>query len=188
MDEIALGTPSYGGISHARLARGGIQWPCPTPDHPGTPVLHVGRFSRGLGRFNVVHYLPPHELPDEEYPLLLTTGRLLYHYHTGSLTRRVAGLEALAPEERVEINPEDAARLGVGDGEPVTVASRRGRVAARARVSDRVPAGTVFMTFHFAESPTNVLTSSALDPVSKIQELKVCAVRIAKQEATTAAQ
>lgn len=183
MDEVAKATPSYGGIAHARLEQAGIQWPCPTPEHPGTERLHVGKFTRGLGRFVPVPYLPPHELPDEEYPLLLTTGRLLYHYHTGSLTRRVAGLAALAPEERAEVNPDDAAKLGLEDGEMVSVVSRRGEVQARVLVTDRVPPGIVFMTFHYAETPTNVLTSPALDPVSKIQELKVCAVKLKKAEA-----
>ena len=179
--EMAASTPSYAGISHARLEIGGLQWPCPTADHPGTAVLHASRFTRGLGRFVPVDYLPPHELPDSEFPLLLTTGRLLYHYHTGSLTRRVEGLTKLAPDERAEINPVDATSLGLADGDPISVTSRRGAVRARARVSDRVPPGIVFMTFHFAESPTNVLTSAVLDPISKMQELKVCAVRVARQ-------
>ena len=178
MEEIARLTPSYGGIAHSRLGDQGLQWPCPTPEHPGTPILHVGKFTRGLGRFVPVGQLPPAELPDEEYPLLLTTGRSLYQYHTGTLSRRVAGLDQLMPEERVEINPADSVALGVAEGEPVAVSSRRGRVVAKAKVTDRVPPGIVFMTFHFAETPTNVLTSAALDPVSKIQELKVCAVKV----------
>ncbi len=182
MDEIAAVTPSYGGLSHERLAQGGLQWPCPDANHPGTPVLHVGKFARGLGRFTPVRYLPPRELPDEEYPLLLSTGRSLYHYHTGSLTRRVKGLTELAPEERAEVNPVDAAKLDLVDGDKVKVASRRGEVTARVRVSEKVPQGMVFMTFHFAESPTNTLTSSALDPISKIQELKVCAIKVSKVE------
>ncbi len=180
MDEVAALAPIYGGIRHSRLENGGIQWPCPSLDHPGTPILHVGKFSRGLGKFNPVDYVPPTETPDETYPLILTTGRRLEHYHTGTMTRRVAGLNKLAPEERVEINAEDAARLGVADGDWVVVESRRGRVKARAAVGQRCRPGVVFMTFHFAEALGNVLTHAALDPVSKIPEFKVAAVRVQK--------
>ncbi len=180
MEEIARLTPSYGGINYERLENGGLQWPCPTTDHPGTPILHVGRFVRGLGRFTPLEYKPPAELPDKAYPFLLTTGRSLFHYHTGSMTRRVRGLDAIDPEAAVEINPEDARKLGVTDGEKVKVVSRRGEVVTKARVTEKVPPNVVFMTFHFAESPANVLTGSALDPVAKIPEFKVSAVRIEK--------
>ena len=180
MDEIARLTPSYGGINYERLENGGLQWPCPTTDHPGTPILHVERFVRGLGRFTPLEYRPPAELPDEAYPFVLTTGRSLFHYHTGSMTRRVRGLSVIDPEAAVEINPEDARKLGITDGEKVKVISRRGEVVTKARVTERVPPNVVFMTFHFAESPANVLTSSALDPVAKIPEFKVSAVRIEK--------
>ena len=122
------------------------------------------------------------ELPDDEYPLVLTTGRSLFHFHTGTMSRKVKGLNVLKNEEQVEMNPEDALRLGIADGEIVKVVSRRGEVIAKAKVTEVSSAGVVFMTFHFAESPTNVLTNPAFDPVSKIPEFKVCAVRIEKNE------
>jgi formate dehydrogenase alpha subunit len=178
MEEIARLTPSYAGVSFERLETGGLQWPVPTPEHPGTAILHVGKFARGNGLFSSVEYLPPAELPDEEYPLLLTTGRRLYHYHTGTMTRRVKGLDALMDREYVQIHPSDAARLGIADGEAVRVSSRRGRAEATAQVTASVPEGVVFMDFHFAESPANALTTSAHDPVAKIAELKVCAVKV----------
>jgi formate dehydrogenase major subunit/formate dehydrogenase alpha subunit len=181
MDELAALTPSYGGIRHHRLEHGpGLQWPCPDEKHPGTPILHVGKFSRGLGKLTPVDFLPPAELPDVEYPLLLTTGRVLWHYHTGSLTRRSAGLAAIYPEGLIEMHPEDAARLGVGNGELVEVASRRGQVNVKADVTEKIQPGVVFMTFHFAESAANLLTNSAYDPVAKIPEFKACAVRVSK--------
>ncbi len=181
LDEIADLTPSYAGIRAHRLEKlGSLQWPCPDEKHPGTPILHVGKFTRGLGKFQPMGYLPPAELPDESYPLLLTTGRVLYHYHTGSLTRRARGLAAIYPEGLIELHPEDAARLGVANGETVEVASRRGRVHAKADVTERVQPGVVFMTFHFPDSAANFLTNPALDPVAKIPEFKACAVRVSK--------
>jgi formate dehydrogenase alpha subunit len=180
MDEIARLTPSYGGISYHRLEAGGLQWPCPTEEHPGTPILHTERFTRGKGQFIPLKYKPSMELPDDEYPLVLTTGRSLLHFHTGTMTRKVKGLNILKGEELVEINPKDAEALGIVDGETIKVVSRRGAVVAKARVTDASPVGVVFMTFHFAESPTNQLTNPVLDPVAKIPELKVCAVRIEK--------
>jgi formate dehydrogenase alpha subunit len=178
MDEIAEVTPIYGGIHHDRLDGAGLQWPCPTHDHPGTPILHTEKFSRGLGRFNPVHHQAAAEMPDGEYPLMLTTGRILQHYHSGTMTRRVAGLNFLAPEERVEINPRDAAVLGIADGDCIRIASRRGSIEAHAWVTDRPRPGLIFMTFHFAEALSNVLTNNVVDPVSKIPEYKVCAVRV----------
>ncbi|HEX74983.1 MAG TPA: formate dehydrogenase subunit alpha [Dehalococcoidia bacterium] len=180
MAEIASLTPSYGGISYQRLEECGLQWPCPTKDHPGTPILHVGKFVRGLGKFTPLEYRPPAELPDEEYPLVLTTGRSLYHFHTGTMTRRVMGLNAIEPEGVVEINPVDASHLKIADGDKVKVISRRGEVIAKVRVTEESPPKVVFMTFHFAESAANILTNPALDPVSKIPEFKVCAVRVEK--------
>ena len=180
MDEIAMLTPSYGGISYRRLEEGGLQWPCPTPEHPGTPILHTQQFTRGKGRFIPLEYKPPMELPDKNYPLVLTTGRSLYHFHTGTMTRKVEGLNVLKPEGTVEISPEDASKLGIADDDMVKVSSRRGKVTARAKVTEASPAGVVFMTFHFAESPANILTNPALDPVAKIPEYKVCAVRVEK--------
>ncbi len=181
MEEIASLTPSYGGISYRRLEDGGLQWPCPTEDHPGTPVLHVLQFSRGKGQFIPLKYKPPAELPDKDYPLILTTERSLYHYHTGTMTRKVKGLNTLRSEELVEINPRDASTAGSADGEIVKVISRRGEVTAKAKVTEVSPQGVVSMTFHFAESPTNRLTNPALDPVAKIPELKVSAVRVEKK-------
>ena len=180
MEEIARLTPSYGGVSYERLEECGLQWPCPTSDHPGTPILHVGRFVCGLGRFTPLQYKPPAELPDKEYPLILTTGRSLYHFHTGTMTRKVTGLNALDPEGLVEINPSDASALKIKDGNTVKVVSRRGEVTAKAKVTEESPPNVVYMTFHFAESAVNLLTNTALDPIAKIPEFKVCAVRVEK--------
>ncbi len=182
MEEIASLTPSYGGISYQRLEADGLQWPCPTPEHPGTPILHTLQFTRGKGKFIPLEYKPPMELPDDDYPLVLTTGRSLYHFHTGTLTRKVKGLNILRGEELVEINPADALALGINDGDTVRVTSRRGEVVAKAKVTDVSPPGVVFMTFHFAESPTNVLTNPTLDPVAKIPEYKVCAVKVERSK------
>ncbi len=180
MDEIASLTPIYGGISYDRLERRGLQWPCPDADHPGTPYLHKERFASGKGRFVSAEYRPPAELPDDDYPLLLTTGRVLFHYHTGTMTRRSPTLTEQVNEAFVEIHPDDAVRLGVAPGDPVRVASRRGQVELTARVTEMVPPGVVFIPFHFAEAPANALTHAALDPTAKIPEYKVCAVRVAR--------
>lgn len=180
MEEIASLTPIYGGVTHDRLDGDGLQWPCPTRDHPGTPYLHKGKFSRGLGLFTPIDYIPPKELPDTEYPLTLTTGRMLYHFHTGSMTRRSKGLDTHRPEGYVEIHPETARSLGVSDGEMVQVSSRRGKVLVKAMVTPSPAPGVVFMPFHFAEAAANKLTNAALDPKAKIPEFKVCAVRIDK--------
>jgi len=182
MEEIAALTPSYGGISYQRLENGGLQWPCPTPDHPGTPILHTQRFATpdGKARFLPLQYRPPAELPDETYPLLLTTDRSLFHYHTGTMTRRVKGLEQLHDQEHLCIHPDDAARWNIADGEMVRVVSRRGEVTVRAAVTEICSPGIVSLTFHFVEAPTNVLTHAALDPVAKIPETKVCAVSLKK--------
>ncbi len=177
-DEMTQLTPSYGGISYQRLEDGGLQWPCPSAEHPGTPILHREQFTRGKGRFIPLEYKPSLELPDGDYPLILTTVRSLYQFHTGTMTRRVEGLNVLKGEELVEINPQDAQSLGIGDGDRVKVASRRGEVTARAKVTESSPPGVIAMSFHFTETRTNLITSPALDPVSKIPELKVCAVRV----------
>ncbi len=184
-DEIAALTPQYAGMSHERLEGGGLQWPCPTPDHPGTRVLHQGKFVRGPGLFSAVDYAPPLELPNEEFPLVLSTGRILYHWHGGTLSRRSPGLDALAPEAKVEIAPDDARRLGIGEGEQVRVRSRRDQVVAKAHITDRSPSGTVFMTFHYAEAAANLLTAGNVDPVAKIPEYKVSAVRLEPLEAVS---
>jgi len=178
MDELARLTPSYGGISHRRIERFGLQWPCPDQAHPGTPILHEERFTRGRGLFHAVEYVPAAEEPDNDFPFLLTTGRILYHYHTGTMTRKVEALNEMRPAGVVEINPEDAESLGCADGSMVEVTSRRGAVTARCAVSRRSRPGSVFMSFHFAETAANLLTNDALDPVARIPEYKVCAVRI----------
>jgi formate dehydrogenase alpha subunit len=180
MDEIAELTPSYGGIFYSRLEGGGLQWPCPTLEHAGTPILHTQKFTRGKGKFVAPEYRPPQELPDDEYPLILTTERSLFHYHTGTMTRKVKGLNVFLGEGMVEVSPEDAEALRIEDGEMVKVISRRGEIKAKASVTTVSPPGVVSMNFHFAESPANVLTNPALDPVAKIPELKVAAIRIEK--------
>jgi predicted molibdopterin-dependent oxidoreductase YjgC len=180
-DELAQATPIYRGISHARVAGRGLQWPCPTPEHPGTPILHSENFSRGLGRFTPIEAQDPAEMPDEAYPLVLTTGRVLYHYHSGTMTRRSEPLHWKEPGGFVEINPEDAEQASVSEGDPVWIESRRGQVQAKVRLSRNVPPGTIFLAFHWRESPANMLTQDfALDPVAKIPEYKVCAVRLKK--------
>jgi formate dehydrogenase alpha subunit len=181
MDEIAALTPIYGGVNYERLAQDGfLQWPVPHAEHPGTPYLHKGKFSRGLGHFTAVESEEPAEAPDEEYPLLLTTGRIMFHFHTGSMTRRSEKLDREVPEGYIEISPEDADRLGLGKSERVRVVSRRGEIETKAWITRRVPPGTVFIPFHFAEAAANVLTNPALDPVAKIPEYKVAAVRVEK--------
>jgi len=179
MDEIARLTPSFGGISHDRLDKEQVQWPCPSPDHPGTPYLHRGKFSRGeRALFKPSHYAPSGELPDSEYPLLLSTGRLLYHYNTPTMTGRNEELMEIEGRSFIEINPSDAAKLGLDQGGRVKVASRRGEIESEARITDRVPEGVVFMPFHFADGPANVLTSSVVDSISLTPEYKVCAVKV----------
>jgi len=180
MDEIASLTPSYGGISFGRIESGGLQWPCPTEEHPGTSILHSEIFSRGKGHFTPLEYKPPMEVPDKEFPLILTTERSLYQYHTGTMTRKVKGLNIMRGEELVELNPEDAANLEITNGDMVKVTSRRGEISAKASVTSVSPVGVVSMDFHFGEAPVNVLTNPALDPVAKIPEYKVCAVRVEK--------
>jgi formate dehydrogenase alpha subunit len=180
MDEIAALSPIYGGVRYERLERGEqLHWPVPAIDHPGTPVLHVGQFTRGKGKFHVVEHLPPHEMTDSEYPMVLTTGRVLYHWHGAEMTRRARALLELYPETVVEISPEDAAKMGLNGQNTVRIKSRRGEMIALALVTDRVCPGLIFGNFHFpGQQNVNNLTIAALDPVSKIPEYKVCAVRI----------
>lgn len=180
MDEIARVTPQYTGISYQRLEAGGLQWPCPTPEHPGTGYMHAGKFVRGKGQFIGLNYRASAEQTDDQYPFVLSTGRNLYHYHTGSMTRRCEVLRSIQNEEFMEMHPADAARLDINDGDEVLVSSRRGEVLTRTRLTDRSPVGVIFMTFHFAESPTNQLTNTALDPLAGIPELKICAVNVKK--------
>lgn len=180
MDEIASLTPSYGGITYARLEDGGLRVPCPTKDHPGTEFLWGESFrtDTGKGKFFPAEYKPPAETADEEYPFLLTTGKELYHLHTGAYTRESKPLSRLAPEDRLELNPADAKKLGIGDGDRVKVRSRRGEIDIAVQVTNRVPAGTLFSSFH--SSGINALTTDSLDASSKIPELKLCAVAITK--------
>jgi predicted molibdopterin-dependent oxidoreductase YjgC len=179
MDEIARLTPIYGGVSYGRLEQTGfLQWPCPAPDHPGTPYLHKDRFSRGLGHFHAIDYKGPVELPDEEYPLTLTTGRLMFHWHTGTMTRRSEKLHQEVPEAYIEIHPDDAAKIDLDGGKRVSVSSRRGQIELGARITKAIKPGVVFIPFHFAEAAANVLTNAALDPIAKIPEYKVCAVKV----------
>ncbi len=180
MGEINQLAPIYGGVTYRRLEAGAqLQWPVFDEDHPGTRILHVGKFSRGLGRFVAVDHVPPAELPDVEYPLMLTTGRVIYHWHGGEMTHRARNLEAMYPEALVEINPKDARQASIEDGRLMKVASRRGEIVAKAQVTDRVEPGLIFTTFHFPEAAANFLTNPALDPQAKIPEYKICAVKVA---------
>jgi predicted molibdopterin-dependent oxidoreductase YjgC len=179
-DEIAALTPSLAGISYERLEYGGLQWPCPSADHPGTPILHKEKFTRGLGKFTPLTFREPMEAPDEEYPFTLNTGRILQHWHGGTMSRRSEGLDWVVPEGEIQINDEDGVELGIETGEMIRVTSRRGVAEGKARLTDKLPRGMVFMTFHFVEVPANALTGDAVDPVAKIPEYKVSAVRVEK--------
>ncbi len=179
MDEIAALTPIYSGINHKRIIEGErLQWPVSGPDHTGTPILHVGKFSRGLGKFMAIDHIPPAEEPDSDYPMILSTGRVLYHWHGGEMTRRSEGLLKVYNQSLVEINPIDAESLGINGNSKIKVTSRRGSITAEALISERVPPGMVFANFHFPDSGANELTIAALDPVAKIPEYKICAVKV----------
>ncbi|HWP34246.1 MAG TPA: formate dehydrogenase subunit alpha [Thermodesulfobacteriota bacterium] len=185
--ELTQVAPSIAGLTYERLSREAVTYPVPTPDHPGTVVLFEREFPTGRGKFVPAEWVPPQELPDDDYPFVLNTGRLLEHWHTGTMTRRSAVLAARQPEPQVEIAPADLERLGVADGALVRVTSRRGTIVLRARASARVQPGSVFIPFHFHEAAANVLTNDALDPYGKIPEFKVCAVRIEPVAAAAAA-
>jgi predicted molibdopterin-dependent oxidoreductase YjgC len=179
MVEIAALTPSYAGVTYERLRRGEtFQWPVRDVTHAGTPVLHVGKFARGVGKFTAVDHVAPAELPNSEYPMVLSTGRVLYHWHGGEMSRRAAGLLEIYSQPLIEVAEEDAQKLGLNGNKRVRVSSRRGSIEAEALVTDRVPPGMVYANFHFPEASANVLTIAALDPVSKIPEYKVCAVKV----------
>ncbi len=181
MDEIASLTPSFHGISHKRLDSGeSLQWPCKDENHPGTPIMHVGKPARGKALFYPAKFTPSAELPDEEYPLVLMTGRILYHYNAAAMTSRSKGLNEMASEGFIELNVKDANRMFIGNGERIVVRSRRGAVTATARVGRKVSEGETWMPFHFTDSPVNRLTNAALDDYARIPEYKVCAVRIEK--------
>ena len=183
-NEMASLTPkSYGGMSYERLGIDGLQWPCPNPDHPGTPYLHKDEFARGKGQFHALEYRDPAELPDEQYPFYLTTGRMFAHFHTGTMTRVSAHLDTEQKTGYVEINPLDAEELAIKEGEMVSLSSRRGSIEAPAKLSTSVGPGVLFVPIHFGENPANMLTNPACDPVAKIPEFKVCAANIEKLSA-----
>jgi len=180
-DEIARLSPMFGGISHERITeRDGLQWPCPTKDHAGTQFLHAGKFTRGKGKFHAIVFQPPKEEPDAEYPLILSTGRTLYNYNCGNMTRKAGVIHQKEPENFVEIHPDTAARHGIAANQRVTVRTRRGAVTCRAVVGHRVRPDTIWMPFHFIESPTNAITNDVFDPVTSTAEYKCCAARIEK--------
>lgn len=179
--EISVLAPNLAGIKYSRIEEDGIQWPCPTPDHPGTPYLHhAGQFTCGLGRFTPAEWTPPAEVPDAEYPFVLSTGRRLYHYHTRTQTGRCDGLNDLLGEEFADISISDARRLGIDHGEIIRVKSRRGEVSVKANVTPEMPDGMVWMAFHFREGNANWLTNPAFDPFTLTAEYKACAVSIEK--------
>lgn len=184
MDEIASVTPNFAGISHERLdstevAGRGLQWPCRSKDKPGTEIMHVGKFARGLGCFIPTRHIPSMELPDEDYPIIMMTGRILYHYNACAMTDKVDGLNEMAPDSFIELNTEDAEKLEVRDGDMVNVSSRRGKIQARAVVSEKTNPGECWMPFHYIGG-ANWLTSDALDSISKTPEYKVCTVKVEK--------
>ncbi len=176
--ELAQVTPSYRGIDWKRIEKTGIHWPCPDADHPGTPILHTKAFTRGRGLFHAIDHAPPKEMPDDDYPFILTTGRLLYHYHTGTMTMKSAGLNTLASQCYVEISENDTKKLKCKDGDKVSISSRRGEITANLKVSSKAVDGTIFIPFHFSKAAANRLTNAKLDPTAKIPEFKVCAVNI----------
>ncbi len=179
MSEINALTPSYAGVTHDRLEKGErLHWPVKSIEHGGTPILHIGQFTRGKGKFAPIDHVPPAELPDDDYPWLLSTGRVLYHWHGGEMTRRAEGLMAVYGQPLIEVNPDDAIKLGLNGNRRVRVTSRRGSIEAEAWVTERVPPGMVYANFHFPEANANELTQAALDPVAKIPEYKISAVRV----------
>lgn len=178
-------TPSYAGITYDRIREVGIPWPCPNEGHPGTRFLHAGKFARGVALLAAIEYRPPAEEPDADYDLVLSTGRIYEHYHTGSMTRRSAILDAIVKTGHVELHPEEAKIHGIVSGDRVAIATRRGRIETTAMVTGRVARGSIFVPFHFAEAAANQLTNDALDPVAKIPEFKVCAARIERLGAST---
>jgi predicted molibdopterin-dependent oxidoreductase YjgC len=177
LEEMGRVVPEYAGVKYRRIENQGLQTPVWDDNHPGTPYLFAETFPSGKGKFHPLEYVPSVEMPDDEYPFILTTGRLLEHWHGGTLTRH-SKLDELYPEARIEINPADAARLKIEDGDSVRVSSRRGSIVLRAWVTQRTTLGVVFIPMHFAEAAANLLTIDALDPLAKIPEYKACAVRV----------
>jgi formate dehydrogenase alpha subunit len=180
MDEISLVTPQYGGISYDRLEEGSLQWPCPTLDHPGTKYLHKDNFAKGKATFVPSDYIRSYEENSEEYPYVLINGRILYHYHSRSMTGRVDGLNEKAPSSYIEINPITANKLGILDNEKLKISSKRGEIITTAKITDIIEEDIFFMPFHFADGAANYLTNTALDSISKIPDLKVCAINVQK--------
>ena len=180
MEEISSVTPIYGGMNYTRLNPHGLQWPAPTPEHPGTVYLHKDKFTKGKGTFMPRPFIEPKENPDDEFNFILSTGRIYWHWHTRTLTGRTSTLEREAPRPYVELNPEDAKELGVRNGELVKVTSRRGQLELSALVTGRVVKRSCFIPFHYREAAANVLTINAVDPQAKIPEYKVCAVKVEK--------
>ena len=177
-NEMAHLTPTMAGINYARIDKVGLQWPCPSEDHPGTRFLHAERFTRGLGKFTAVEYTPPREPPDDEFPWLLSTGRTLYQYNVGTMTRRVHGIAKKSPDSFVEINPKDLEKIGAQEGGMLRVSTRRGSVTVRAVATRKVKPGNIWMPFHFAEAPANDLTIDAYDNITGTAEYKVAAARV----------
>ena len=177
-NELAALSPIFAGINYERIDKVGIQWPCPSLDHPGTRFLHAERFSRGLGKFSVVEHTSPSELTDNDYPLVLSTGRTLYHYNVGTMTRRIHGIDKKSPDNFVEIHPKDLDKVGGHDGGALRVTTRRGSVVARAVATRKIRSGMVWMPMHFAESSANELTVDAYDTVTRTAEYKVAAARV----------
>jgi predicted molibdopterin-dependent oxidoreductase YjgC len=180
MDEIASVSPIYGGVSFGRIEEVGLQWPCPDKDHPGTKYLHKDKFSRGKGKFHPVEFRPPAEEPGKDYPFVLTTGRQLYQFHTGTMTRKSAVINQVSPTGYVEMHPEDAARIGITDGDSVEVSTRRGKVTTPAKVTEGIEKGWLFMSFHFVVAAAYLLTNDMIDPIAKIPEYKACAANVRK--------
>jgi len=179
-DELAALSPGFAGISYPRIEKLGLQWPCPNKEHPGTPYLHANKFTRGLGLFHVIKHRPPAEVPDDKYPMILSTGRTLYNYNIGNMTRKTASIEQKQPENFVEMHVDDATRLGIGDGEMVRVFTRRGSLTVRAHIARKVRPGALWMPFHYEETPTNFLTNDAFDNITRTAEYKVCAAALEK--------
>lgn len=182
MDEIARLAPIYGGISHDRIRKVGLQWPCLDKKHPGTRYLHKGKFTRGLGKFHGIEHKPPAEVPDEQYPLILSTGRMRFHYNTGTMSRRTHLLDREFPFMFVEVNDKDAKKLGIRDMNDCRVLTRRGQLTVKAKVSDKVKEGVLWMPFHYVEAPANLLTNDAFCPIARTGEYKACAAKLEKAD------
>ncbi len=177
-DEMASLTPSMAGINYGRLENSSLQWPCPTVEHPGTPFLHSGKFTRGLGSFQPSEHIPPGEMPDKEYPFLLSTGRILFHYNV--TTPYSPGIASIWDKEMAEFHPLDAEKLGLNKDSKVKITSRRGEVISAIKITERVQPGMIWMSFHHTATPTNALTSDVLDPITGTGEYKVAAVKVEK--------